>query len=108
MHFAQAMRSYDGVNINVFGAGSDINGIYAPTTTLCQFNTQTNSWKEIKPNNAPPARRNAAFEVTQSGLTFIWGNITNCCFSHKSFIINNPFLICCIPSTIITTKTTHL
>jgi hypothetical protein len=74
MHFAQALHSYDGVSINVFGAGSDINGIYESTMALCQFNTQTNSWKQIiRPNNAPPARRNAAFEITQTGLTFIWG-----------------------------------
>lgn len=74
MHFAQAMPSSGGVNINIFGAGSDISGTYESTMTLCQLNTQTKTWKEIKPNNAPPARRNAAFEITQSGLTFIWGN----------------------------------
>lgn len=74
MHFAQAIRDDDGVSINIFGAGSDVNGNYLSAMTLCQFNTQTSSWKQInRPNNAPPARRNAAFEITQSGLTVIWG-----------------------------------
>lgn len=76
MHFAQAISDHDGKSINIFGAGSDVNGNYSPTMTLCQFNSQTNSWKEIvRPNNTPPARRNAALEITQSGLTVFWGKL---------------------------------
>lgn len=74
MHFAQAMPDKDDVSINIFGAGSDISGTYLSTMALCQFNTKTSSWKQIiRPDNAPPARRNAALETTQSGLTVIWG-----------------------------------
>lgn len=77
MHFAQAMPDKDDVSINIFGAGSDISGTYLSTMALCQFNTKTSSWKQIiRPDNAPPARRNAALETTQSGLTVIWGMYT--------------------------------
>ncbi|CAO3655579.1 unnamed protein product [Mucor hiemalis] len=74
MHFAQAMPDKDGLSVNIFGAGSDISGNYLPSTALCQFNTKTSSWKQIiRTDNTPPARRNAALETTQSGLTVIWG-----------------------------------
>lgn len=43
MHFAQAMPDKDGLSVNIFGAGSDINGNYLPSMALCQFNTKTSS-----------------------------------------------------------------
>ncbi|CAO0797601.1 unnamed protein product [Mucor circinelloides] len=74
MHFATALPSADGVSVNIFGAGSNVNGVYEPTMTICQYNTQSNSWKQIiSPVNAPLARRNAAYEFTHTNLTFIFG-----------------------------------
>ncbi|KAI7902566.1 uncharacterized protein BX663DRAFT_509686 [Cokeromyces recurvatus] len=73
MHFAQALPDADGISINIFGAGS-INGIYESSMTICQYNTQTDTWKQITDmRNVPLARRNAAYEVTRSNLTVIFG-----------------------------------
>lgn len=81
MHFATALPDADGVSVNVFGAGSNVNGVYESTMTICQYNTQSNTWKQvISPINAPLARRNAAFEFTHTNLTFIFG---------KYYIIND-------------------
>ncbi|KAI8327776.1 hypothetical protein EDC96DRAFT_531355 [Choanephora cucurbitarum] len=74
MHFAQALPSADGVSINIFGAGSDLNGSYESTMTVCQFNTETHAWKQIQSSgNLPLARRNAAIEFTNSNLTWFFG-----------------------------------
>lgn len=74
MHFATALPDADGVSVNVFGAGSNVNGVYESTMTICQYNTQSSSWKQIiSPVNAPLARRNAAYEFTHTNLTFIFG-----------------------------------
>ena len=74
MHFAQALPSADGVSINIFGAGSDLNGSYESTMTVCQFNTETHAWKQIQSSgNLPLARRNAALEFTNSNLTWFFG-----------------------------------
>lgn len=74
MRFAQAYPSVDGVSVNIFGVGTDTYGSYEPYMTLCEYNTQTNVLRQIKRPNHAPARRNAAFEVNQSGTTYIWGN----------------------------------
>jgi hypothetical protein len=74
MHFAQALPDADGVSINIFGAGS-VNNVYSPTMTICQYNTITKSWGQLNPANAPIARRNAAFEVSRSNLTYVYGNL---------------------------------
>ncbi|CEP16504.1 hypothetical protein [Parasitella parasitica] len=72
IHFATAMIDADGVSVNIFGAGSNINGVFESTMTTCQYNTQSNSWKQIiTPINAPLARRNAAFENTHTNLTYV-------------------------------------
>ncbi|GAN02210.1 hypothetical protein MAM1_0018c01651 [Mucor ambiguus] len=74
MHFATALPDADGVSVNVFGAGSNVNGVYESTMTICQYNTKSSSWKQIiSPVNAPLARRNAAYEFTHTNLTFIFG-----------------------------------
>ncbi|KAI8059915.1 uncharacterized protein B0P05DRAFT_574791 [Gilbertella persicaria] len=79
MHFAQALPSADGVSVDLFGAGSDVNGSYESSMTLCQYNTETNTWKRIlNSGNVPPARRNAAFEFTSSNLTFVFGIFIIC------------------------------
>lgn len=74
MHFVQALPAADGVSINVFGAGST-NNVYESSMTICQYNTITKSWKELSPGNAPDARRNAAFEVSRSNLTYVYGRL---------------------------------
>ncbi|GAA5804278.1 hypothetical protein HPULCUR_009765 [Helicostylum pulchrum] len=73
MHFAQALGAQDGVSINVFGAGSYANGDYESTMVVCEYNTVNNIWKQITRPNHAAARRNAAFQVTQAGSTYIWG-----------------------------------
>lgn len=73
MRFAQAFPSPDGVSVNIFGVGTDINGVFEQYLALCEFNTQTGVFRQIKRQNRAPARRNAAFEVSESGTTFIWG-----------------------------------
>jgi hypothetical protein len=74
MHFAQAFLGADGVSVNIFGAGSDINNVYEPTMTICQYNTKTDTWKEIKPSNGALARRNAAIEFSPySNMTYFFG-----------------------------------
>jgi hypothetical protein len=76
IHFAQAEPDYDGMSVNIFGAGSYSNGTYSPTMSACQFNTSTQSWSELVKPNAPVGRRNAAFETTTTGQTIIWGKAT--------------------------------
>lgn len=73
MRFAQAYPSHDGVSVNIFGVGVDINGVFEQSMALCEFNTQTNTFRQIKMKNSFPARRNAAFEVSDLGTTYIWG-----------------------------------
>lgn len=73
MHFAQALGAQDGVSINVFGAGSYANGDYESAMVVCEYNTVNNIWKQITRPNHAPARRNAVFQVTQAGSTYIWG-----------------------------------
>ncbi|KAI8350853.1 hypothetical protein BD560DRAFT_409507 [Blakeslea trispora] len=74
MHFAQALPSADGVSINIFGAGSDLNGSYESSMTVCQFNTETKAWKQLQNTGSLPlARRNAALEFTSSNLTWFFG-----------------------------------
>lgn len=75
MRFAQAYPSSDGVSVNIFGAGIDTNGVFEAYMTLCEFNTQTQVFRQIKGFNRSPARRNAAFEFSATtGITYIWGN----------------------------------
>ncbi|KAG2197714.1 hypothetical protein INT47_007948 [Mucor saturninus] len=77
MRFAQAFPSPDGVSVNIFGVGTDINGVFEQYLALCEFNTQTGVFRQIKRQNRAPARRNAAFEVSESGTTFIWGGTSD-------------------------------
>jgi hypothetical protein len=73
IHFAQAEPDHDGLSINVFGAASYPNGTYSPYAAVCQLNTTTQSWNEIKKPNPPLARRNAQYDTTTSGQTIMWG-----------------------------------
>lgn len=74
MHFAQALPDADGVSINIFGAGST-NNVYETSMVICQYNTVSKTWGQISPTNAPDARRNAAFEVSRSNLTYVYGTL---------------------------------
>jgi hypothetical protein len=74
MHYAQAFLSSDGVSINIFGAGSDTSGAYERFMTICQYNTKTETWRQVKPGNGVLARRNAAIEFsTRTNMTYFFG-----------------------------------
>lgn len=76
MHFAQAHPAPDGVSVNIFGSGSghEQTAEYEKSMTLCEFNTINNNWKQIiRSSSGAIPRRNAAFAVSQTGTTYIWG-----------------------------------